>query len=922
MDKRCKFVTKCRPLSTDPIDAEERAGHGAKQTQQEKQMEFSFKKKKLSRAIAALVAGSAIGLSGTVYGQEEPAGAQADEVEEVIVVGSRIKRSVEDSAAPITVITAEELNISGYSSVADVLRNTTYNTVGSFRERSGTSFGQIALLDLRGLGPDRTAVLINGRRVPGNPFTGSSSVDLNTIPFSAIESIEILRDSASAVYGADALGGVVNIRMKENYNGAEVEFGMVRPRDRGADSEKLTALFGASSDRGKVIVAADYFKQNAIFDVDRDYSAAQITGTSMADTSGISAGGNTGFTTNYSDAWAVGECDTSLYAGTFTDPYGIPGEACGFPYANISALTGSYERYSTFVDASFQLNDSVEVYSELRYARVNSFGRYAPAVGFFYVDESERLENGGTPIPQTAALGDGDEANGEDWLAFHRFVGHGPRDDNTTRDEFDFVVGVEGTLNDGNLMFDAFARHYFYSASELGDTYVVTSILEDAVAKGVYDLVDPASAANADAVLATGATLTRDLDTKFNQIGLNLSGSAFSLPYGTIDWAVGLEWADEVYNDNYDKQREAGNILGSAGNSAAGARDRTAIFGELLVPIYAGLEGGLAARYDNYSDFGGSTTIAGNLRYQPEFAEWVVVRASVNEGFKAPNLTDLYSKQSQSFNNVVDYPQCESQGIAAASCPSYQVENYTGGNPDLQAETADAYNVGFVLNPPQVEGLSLSFDYFQIDSEDRAAQLTLAQLVAFAAEGQSPAGTAVVRGASTGTGLGRLVRIDNVITNAALLNVKGYDMEVKFVDDFDFATLNARLSYSKMQGYEYQGSVDADPTNFMGTGGYPSKRVNARVNLSRDEYTVNYSATYIGGHGDGTVNDFDSYLAHDITAEYQSPFNVSLLFGILNATDEDPVIDPVGGWGATDGITKALYDLAGRRIVFQAKYSF
>ena len=147
-------------------------------------------------------------------------------------------------------------------------------------------------------------------------------------------------------------------------------------------------------------------------------------------------------------------------------------------------------------------------------------------------------------------------------------------------------------------------------------------------------------------------------------------------------------------------------------------------------------------------------------------------------------------------------------------------------------------------------------------------------------------------------------------------------MQIKYVNDFDFATINARLDYSKMEGYEYQGSVDADPTDFMGTGGYPEERINVRVNASRDEYTANYSLTYIGGHGDGVANDFDSFLSHDITVEYQSPFDVTVLLGILNATDEDPVIDPLGGWGATDGITKALYDLAGRRTVLQIKYDF
>ena len=656
-------------------------------------MEFNFKKKKISRAVGALVAASAVGFTGSVYAEADESESAEDAIEQVIVTGSRIKRAVQDNATPVTVIDASDLEISGYNSVADVLRNTTYNTTGSFRERSGSSFGQIALVDLRGLGPDRTAVLINGRRVPGNPFTGSSSVDLNSIPLSAVQRIEILTDSASAVYGADALGGVINFIMRDDYDGAEFQIGATRPEAEGADEVSAKFLFGAASDRGKLIASAEYYRRDAIFDRDREYSAAKVEGTTFGDVTGISVGGNTAFTNTFSDAWVLGDCDESLYAGVFTTPFGVPGEGCGFAYADISAQTGGVERFSTFVDASYEINDSLEVYIENRYSRIESFGRYAPAVGFFGVDEPTRIANGLEPIA---------EANGEAFSAFHRFVGHGPRDANTTRDEFDFVVGAEGLIFDDAVMFDVFARHYYYSAVELGDTYIVKSILEDLAASGAYDVVNPTSPSNASAVLASSATLTRDLDTKFNQVAFNLSGSAFELPAGTVGWAAGAEWADEEYNDNYDKQREAGNVIGSAGNSAAGDRDRKAAFAEVLVPLYEGLEAGAAVRYDDYSDFGSATTLAANLRYQPEFADWLVLRASFNEGFKAPSLTNLYSKQSQSFNGVTDFPQCESQGVSAADCPSYQVENYTGGNPLLGSEEADAYNVGFVVSPPQV----------------------------------------------------------------------------------------------------------------------------------------------------------------------------------------------------------------------------
>ena len=717
-----------------------------------------FERDKLSVAVKSALSASAIGMASTAL----PVWAEDEEpvmVEEMVVTGSRIKRAVDDEATPVTVIDAGDLQVSGYNSVADVLRNTTYNSFGSFRERSGSSFGQIALVDLRGLGADRSAVLINGRRVPGNPFTGQSAVDLNSIPLSAIERIEILTDSASAVYGADAIGGVINFIMRDDYSGAEIQVGMTRPEATGADEEHVKALFGATGDRGKVIASFEFFQRAPIFDGDRDYSAVQINGDTFGDTVGISVGGNTGFPGNFSTAYPIGDCDPSVYAGVFTNPFGIPGAGCGFGYADISAQTGEVERYSTFVDASYQLTDDINVYAENRYSRINSFGRYAPAVGFFGVNEPARIENGLTPVAG---------ANGQPFLAFHRFVAHGPRDDNTTRDEFDIVVGLEGELADGRVTFDAFARHYYYSATEEGNTYILQNILEDLAATGAYDVLDPLSPANADAVLASSATLTRDLDTQFNQVGVSFSGFAFDLPAGPIGWAVGAEWADEDYNDNYDRQREAGNVIGSAGNSAAGDRNRKAAYGELLVPVIEGIEIGAALRWDDYNDFGSAVTPSAHVRFNPTAANWLVLRASYNEGFKAPNLTDLYSKLSQSFNDVTDFPQCESQGVAPADCPTFQIENFTGGNTDLQAENSEAFNVGAVVTPPFAEGLSLSVDYFEVDTSDRATSLRLGQIVRFAAEGNLPPGTEVVRGApGPAGGLGRLVSITNVITNAA-----------------------------------------------------------------------------------------------------------------------------------------------------------
>ena len=870
-----------------------------------------FKRNKLSVAVKAALSASALGMVSTTL----PVWAEGEEpavVEEMVVTGSRIKRAVDDEATPVTVIDASDLQVSGYNSVADVLRNTTYNSFGSFRERSGNSFGQIALVDLRGLGAGRSAVLINGRRVPGNPFTGSSAVDLNSIPLSAVERIEILTDSASAVYGADAIGGVINFIMRDDYTGAEVQVGMTRPEAKGADSQQIKGLFGATSDRGRVIASFEFFEREAIFDGDRDYSSVQVNGTGFGDTVGISVGGNTGFPGNFSTAYPIGDCDPSVYAGIFHTPFGIPGEGCGFGYADISAQTGSVERYSTFVDASYQITDDINIYAENRYSRINSFGRYAPAVGFFAVNEPARIENGLTPVAG---------ANGQPFLAFHRFVGHGPRDDNAKRDEFDMVLGIEGELADGRITFDAFARHYYYSATEEGNTYIVQSILEDLVASGGYDVLDPLSPANADAVLASSATLTRDLDTKFNQVGASFSGFAFDLPGGPIGWAVGAEWAEEDYNDNYDRQREAGNIIGSAGNSAAGDRSRKAAYGELLVPVIEGLEVAAALRWDDYNDFGSAVTPSVHVRFNPTAADWLVLRASYNEGFKAPDLTNLYSKLSQSFDDVTDFPQCESQGVAPADCPTFQVENFAGGNPDLQAENSEAINFGAVVTPPFVDGMSVSVDYFEVDTTDRATELRLGQLVRFAAEGALPPGTDVVRGApGPAGGLGRLVSISNVITNAAALNIRGLDVRAQYNQDFDIGTVDARLEWSRFITYDFQNSADESITDFMKEAGYPENRVNASVRLIRDSFTVNYALNHIGDHGDGELEDYGAYTTHDITFEYRTDWNVDLTVGVVNFTDEKPIIDGIGGYN--DTITGELYDLSGRRYFARLQYNF
>ncbi len=214
---------------------------------------------------------------GMVNAQDDDV--EVTETEEVLVTGSRITRSTINTISQETiVISAEDMKIQGDISVADALRSSNLNSLGSFRESSGSSAQSNATIDLRGVGAGRTLVMINGRRVAGSPsLGGGGTVNLNMIPFSAVDRIEIVADGASAIYGSDAVAGVVNIILKRGYDGFKIT-GRMGDRDRDSgEEESLSMLFGASSDRGSVTMGIEYDKRDPIFDADRDFTAGQLT---------------------------------------------------------------------------------------------------------------------------------------------------------------------------------------------------------------------------------------------------------------------------------------------------------------------------------------------------------------------------------------------------------------------------------------------------------------------------------------------------------------------------------------------------------------------------------------------------------------------------------------------------------------------
>ncbi|MEZ5473295.1 MAG: TonB-dependent receptor [Marinicella sp.] len=874
-----------------------------------------MKQKFLTKAIkrSILLGAVTTGLYGSQASAQNNDSEEIEDQGKIVVTGSRIRTTDLEGPKPVTVISREDIEQSGFQTTADILRTTTFNSFGSFNERSGSSGGQAATVNMRGLGSSRTAVLVNGRRLPGSALFGTSAANLNTLPVSAIERVDILQGGASSIYGADAIAGVINIILREDYEGAEFEVGAARPRREGADEEHGSFVIGGETRKGNYVFSAEYFRKDIIYDRDRDYSRVQVIqpGGPFGSQVGISVGGNTGFTLDFSEAWSIGDCQTTdeggLYAGVFTDPFGSPGTGCGYGFADISGLSGDVNRFNTFLNTNYEISEHLSLYFQNTMARNQSFGVYAPAVGF-------------TTVPASNPLND----RGEDFSLFHRFVAHGPRQENFVDFNIDNVIGVNGIFPQSDIEFDVYFRAYNSVIENIGDTYINGPALLAALTDGSYNYINPTDPANAAAVAATSHTTSRDLRTRYNEVALNFNGFFGDLFAGPVGWAVGAEWSTEDYQDKYDALREAGNVIGSAGNSASGSRERYSVFGEVSVPLLDNLEMQLSARYDDYDDFGDELSPAVNFRWQP--VENLVVRASYSEGFKAPDLTNIHSARSPSFNNVQDILQCRAQGIADADCPVFQVQNFSGGNPDLQAENSEGFNIGAVWEP--VDNLTIGLDYFETDLTNAISLVGLNTLLNLELQGLAlPPGMQIVRGASTGNVPGRIIRIERGFANVAELNVTGIDAKIAYrFDTENLGLFSMSLQYSKLFDYIFT-SLPAPlgvPSEQLGTAWTPDDRANFNARWTYGKNSLALSSYWVSGFNNlaGTDNPgIGSFVNHNLTYTYHADWDADIIVGVRNILDRDPSIDPNSNWQGNP-FEPTLYDVAGRTPFVTYKQSF
>ena len=861
---------------------------------------------KVSKAVRLAIAfGAASAASFSVSTMAAEDEESAEKVERIEVTGSRIKRVDMATDLPITVIDREAIELSGESSVADLLRNTTFNSLGSFRPQSGSSAQGATTVSLRGLGSDRTLVLVDGRRLPKSTLTGSSQ-DLNFIPMAAVERVEILSDGASALYGSDAIGGVINVITRKDYNGAEVTLGSGRIEHEGGDRENGSVVFGASSDNASVLAGASWNGRDIVYARDFPWyspggSVYSNNFTTMAqDDEGNYIPGASNFDFFSPEATCEGVGNENFYR---------IGARCGFNFAAVSADEASIKNRSAFVKARFDINDDWSIFSNINIAQTKSFGRYAPGLDeTAYGPDQIDADSPNNPTNPDSPIYDPSLELEQQPLDFwHRFAALGNRDNNLSTELKDITFGTNGMI--GSVSVEAGARKTINESHNVGSGYILRSIARQYINDGTYMLNDPFGAS---AEVRNAMTVTTSRTGKFNQeeVFANAAFDIMETDAGAIQGFVGFEYRTEDYADNYDSLSEAGQVGGSSGSSAGGSRSVRGLFFEALVPVTEQFELNFAGRYDDYSDYGSDFSPKVSARYNPIDA--LVLRASWGKGFRAPSLPDLTQQPAESADSVSDDLTCAAIG-EAAGCSS-QINATVISNPDLQSEQSEHMSLGIVYQA--TDNIDFELDYYDIEITNRIRAFGSQYIIDATLRGDSlPPAFTVTRAPNGG--------ITNVVRgfgNDGTLETSGLDFKARSSFDFgDAGRLTTNLNISHILDYSTDGG-----RNFVKDPGVPQQRLTLSNVYSVADFDVTWNLNLIDSQcedidADGKcIGHIPTWVTHDLQVAYNTPWNSKISFGAQNAFGKEP---PLFAYDGRD-YNFNLYSGFGRIMYFNFKQSF
>ncbi len=789
----------------------------------------------LPRSLIAFTLAQALALP--CHAQDAAAGTDdAKVMEEVVVVGSRIRRVDLETSQPVFVLEREQIERTGLTSVGDILQdltthgaalNTTFNNGGDGTTR----------VDLRNLGDNRTLVLVNGRRWT----TGlDGGVDLNSIPLAVIERIEVLRDGASAIYGSDAIAGVINITTVDSFDGMQARAYVGESAEGDGRVQSYDFTVGASSERASVVANLSYVKQDPIFAGAREISAVPVFGLPPNDVFAFASAttpyGRFGFgrvgncpfdpSGNYP---ASGQCPLPpgyVFRGlnrntydpaTGTWPVFNPTTG-GYNFAPENYLQTPQERTALYAQGRYDVADTIAFSFELLYNERLSSQELAPIPIVVGVN-SQGLNRITVPAQHVY------NPFGQTVTQLAIRPGGQVRSFAQDADTFRFGSGLQGTfdLAERSYAWDINAIYGDYSIGGRTRGLVNLTRVRDALGPSFFD-------ANRNAVCGTPAAVITGCvpldpfrgpealtpamleyiyytaqDTQQTRVWnytANLTGDLIDLPAGPLAFATGYEYRRETGEALQDPLRAQLDNLDNSSFSGSVSVDE--LYLELSIPLLAdmrlaqALELSIAGRYSDYDPFGDTTNFKGGLRWKP--VDSLMVRGSYAQGFRAPTVSDLYFPVATN-SNPLQFDPCNIEFYAAGNFPSPEVlsncaadgvpggiyeptgavfQDLTGGNPGLQPEASVSKTLGLVWNLPWVAGLDLSLDWYEITIDDAISLAFSDELLRFCSSDAVPEACART---TRDPASGELLRVDSRTLNSGELRVEGYDLTLNYAFD-------------------------------------------------------------------------------------------------------------------------------------------
>ncbi|WP_223786976.1 TonB-dependent receptor plug domain-containing protein [Marinicella meishanensis] len=804
-------------------------------------------------------------------------------------VQSRLTTTAADPASNVQIYTREDILLSGASHAADFIRHLPSNSFGSYRPKTGSTAQADAAVSLRGSGAGLTLVLVDGRRLPKSPHAPAWQ-NLNLLPLGAIERIEVMTEGGSALYGADAVGGVINVVTRDDFEGAELMLGTADvgyPR-AGGEREEGSLVFGARSDRSRVLAGVSWNDRELIAenDLPNDVSSASVFGNSFTTLSfGADEFNWTSFNTG---------CD-NLGPGFSLVPNSssLNGSRCAFDPSIIASDEPALENRSLYVKATHQINDTWQLWATSAFSQAESFGLLAPVPdsSFFFsplpADSPNNPTNPNSPLFDASLGLDPQPVN---W--WHRFAALGNREYNVTHQLLDFQVGSRAELSGADL--EVGFRHSDNRASDVSRNFLLRDVAEAYIADGTYDLGNPFN--NPENVLnAMKVTLFRE--AKYDQ-----DEWFGTLHFGPSEWfgkplnlVVGAAHMETEYYDQYDPQSTAGLVGGTVGRSAGGDRNTTSLFFKAGMAIHEQLTFNLAARYDDYSDVGSEVSSKFTAVWQPQSG--LTVRGTYSQDHSTPDL--------RRFNSTPEPPEI-------SIIDPFDPVSISEVNPSLQSEQIEQFNIDISYEFSDHWQLGLGF--WDLALKDRIRNFGTTGLISLI-ENNRP----IPRGLGCEPdGQGGYSQCAVGYGNGGSLDLSGLTLDVQAEYEVFGGQFNSQLQAMYLDEYRFDGSGNA-----MRGRGTPRVRSQLNNRFAIGDWVFAYHINHIAGDGDN--DDFfyaPSWTSHDVQINYHTPWQGVFTVGARNLGEELPRFSSQINPSSNDEFNSFLFDTYGRNVYARYTQTF